>query len=429
MAVYHKLNKSDSIQIRQAKKSLFNRTKRKDKLHNGNLKFSVGKSSIERYKRSKIKFNNDIEVFCAVNNLHFWELKSSVIKFDNDFSISSNTDRVLKDLLILLRHAKTLNQNPRLTFNGHVSFGALYLIDTLCWEIGKRRQWVVSHPNLPDEEIEILKSLKSNVSSSVENEHEFLINERVRINRTTGSAGNQPYYARAKEITDMVQKAIGISLNDNNYQLPFDIAQAINSTVGEQFDNINLHATETDLGTLCGFYSKAKKEISILIFNFGPTIYQTLSLAELPQNVIQYIKTVKLNFGFSNKDDIRKQRQNHTIESIYTLLALQEGISSKLKEDESRGHGLIDFIEKVKLLNPRSQISVISGNTGIYLNNNSAMSESFLIDRERKQITLNQEGNLLSSPNLENLKHLKYQFPGVLIETIIPLNDVSLQTL
>ncbi len=410
--------KKDSFQERIAKKRFRSKIKRKDKNYRNNDKDQIVQNGVKiTYHNSPIKFQQAIEYFCTINNVHQWKTQPSVIKFDASFSLFNDPERVLKSLLILLKHAKTLIINPKLVFKGHVSFGALYLIDNLCWEIGKKRKWVINSASLPKEDKQILSNLKSVISSNYEDENEYLINEKVRINRGEDAKANQRYKVKASEITKMVESAMREVMGPS-YELSFDIQQGINSTIGEQFDNIHRHTVETEFGTICGFYNKKTKEVTILIFNFGKTIYDTFMDPEneIPDNIINLFNDI-----FRNYPKVNEGTTNKVFDSIVTLCSIQEGISSKLFNDSTRGYGFVDFIDNVFKISNDTQIAILSGSTSIKIDKTYQFKYSTVLGRNRRIIAFNEKNNIFEPPDPDFVKQLSVYFPGVIIETKIPI--------
>ncbi len=102
-------------------------------------------------------------------------------------------------------------------------------------------------------------------------------------------------------------------------------------------------------------------------------------------------------------------------------MALQEGISSKLNADITRGHGIIDFIEHCMELNHDSQIVIISGKTAIKIDSQYGIKNEMVLGRNRRIIALNKDNDIFDKPDGDKVVNLPTNFPGVIIETTIPL--------
>jgi hypothetical protein len=412
------IHKGDSKETRRAKRS-FNRKLRKreyTKTHNSNL----NKSKL--HNELTITYANKyIQKFCKVNNISQWvKTNQKEIKLSDNFSLFEHPHEVLVKLLELLHYASQFNTFPTINVKGRISFGALYLIDNICWEIGKNRRWSVRFKNIEPEDQVILSHLRSlhiNNVSSYQDDKAYLVNETVPINRKDALLVKQKYKEKATEITDMVIQGMREN-NDPNFELSHKAYQAISSTICEHFDNIYEHVPEAKNGYLCGFYNKDLKEITILIFNFGLTIKESFDNKEIPTEIKKEIDSVIGNY---KKFDWFRLSKGFTEENAMTLLALQEGVSSKINYDPSRGFGIMDYIEHCFNLNKNCKVSIISGKTAIKIDDRYSIVEKYFIDRERRIIAFNEDNDIYTKPDNKYIKDIGPYFPGVIIETKIPL--------
>lgn len=416
------INKGDNKFTRKSKKALRAKIKRNGRKYIYPIVSTFERENEDSYLRSSVTYSHNIEEFCSVNRISRWKPSNNIIKLDEKFSLFEDPQLVLRTLLEMLHRAKISQQLTRLRYAGEVSFGALYLIDNLCWEIGQKRRWQILCENITETEKEKLSNLKSISSSTYENTHAYMINERVRINRSLDPKADQSYKVKSKEITDMVQQAIRETNNEPEFELSFNAYQAITSTIGEHFDNIVLHARKAELGILCGFYDKETKEITILIYNFGKTIYESLASDSLPDEMKDEIEDI---IKSHSKRDFFVGKSKFTAENALTLLGLQEGISSRVKYDKSRGHGLMDFIEHCFNLNKETRIVLISGNTAIKIDKKYQIGKELLFGRERRVIAMNDANSIYEKPDSKYVINLNLNFPGVLIETTIPLKLIT----
>mgnify|MGYP001767652463 CR=1 FL=1 len=416
------IHRHDNRNTRLSKKSLRNRIKRKAKEYANPFKITETKKREENYQKSVVRYSDDIEMFCSYNKIYRWKTSNNLIKLNDEFSLFEKPETVLRTLLEMLHRAKISPQITRMRYEGKVSFGALYLIDNLCWEIAKKRRWQIICENISETEKEKLSNLRSLFSSTYETSHAYMINERVRINRTADAIENQSYRVKSKDITDMVQRAIQECGNMPTFELPFDVHQTIASTIGEHFDNIILHAPEAEIGILCGFYDKETKEVTLLIYNFGKTISDTLVAENLPEQMKKEIYNIIESHVKKNLFEIKGK---FNPENALTLLALQEGVSSRVKFDKSRGHGLIDFIEHCFTLSQETRIVIISGRTAIKIDKSYQIGKKILFERERRVIAMNPTNDIYERPDENYVVNLNVTFPGVLIETTIPLSHLT----
>jgi hypothetical protein len=413
------ITKKDSKESRKAKKSFKRKLSSKERKARKIIRTHKEKELIA-YNRL-LHYSKDIESFCKLNNLSKWAIEGNlVVRINEDVSLFDNPEKVLRILLRILHSARHKNVYPKIEFETRVSFGALYLIDNICWEISQKRNWGIHLSKMNENDKRILSKLRTFYSSEYDDEKAYMVNEKVIINRKDNVLANQQYKAKSKIITDMIQRAIRENNNPSFILNPIAY-QAITSTIGEHFDNILQHVPDAEHGYLCGFYDKELKEVIILIFNFGTSIAGTLKVDRLPveirdeiQKVIESHKKKKyllINNGFTETNAL-------------TLLALQEGISSRLEFDKSRGHGIIDFIEHCFELNENCKISMISGDTAIKIDKKYKISEEFFLDRKRRVLAFNDNNNLYEKPDKDYVCNLPLTFPGVIIETRIPLEII-----
>src|SRR6185312_5197413 len=322
---------------------------RKKFRHNIRRKKKNKKLANLNLNKSKVFYSYGVENFCKKNNISEWKNKrQNSYRIDESVNLYENPEKLIRLLLQILNNAKLQKAYPQLIFSGRIKFGSLYLIDNMCWEIAQKRDWGFHFQNINNEDSAILSKLKSFSSSTFENEKVYILNEKVLINRSENQLSNQQYKVKSKEITDLVVKGVREN-SDPNFILDPEAYQAISSTIGEHFDNILLHAPDSEFGYLCGFYDKIAKEVQILIFNFGLTIAESLEKANLPKQVQKEINAVITNHTQNKFFKIASKK--FTRENALTLLSLQEGISSRMVYDKSRGHGITDFIEHCFNLN------------------------------------------------------------------------------
>lgn len=360
-------------------------------------------------------FSSEITHFIESNKNILYNTNSFEVVLDDDFSLYENPQKVIFSLLNILNEAKKNSEFISLKYKNKLSFGALYFIDTICWEIAKSKRWEL-RSNLPERERNLLKNLKSIYSNTSESVFEYIINSKIKINRTHNALAKQIHKEKSKEIRDLVIK--GMKDEDSEYiDLSHNEHEAIDSAISEHFDNILLHVPDAEYGFLCGYYDKVRSEITILIYNFGHTIAMTLDRKGLPEHIQVAVNKVVEN----HKNNYFLFGSSFSRENALTLLAIQEGISSKLDADVSRGHGLIDFITHCKGLNKETRIVIISGKTAIKIDSDYEISERLVFDRKRKILAFNKNNDIFDKPNPDKVVNLSSNFPGVIIETTIPL--------
>lgn len=162
--------------------------------------------------------------------------------------------------------------------------------------------------------------------------------------------------------------------------------------------------------------------LSLSFLNFGYSYYEGLE-SNKNENIEMYEKL----------DNLYKSNKwgGFTRENLFTLYALQEGVSRLKFEDESRGTGTITFINCFYSIGDfespnqkiRPQLSLISGNTQITCKNGYKP----YVENNRFYISLNQENSLSAPPDSRFLKDLKVKFPGTLLNVQFCLNENHLK--
>ena len=362
-----------------------------------------------------------VEYFCQVNKMDQWtKPRQRAIPLSEDFSLYQNPDLVLKCVLHLLYDAKVYREYPTLRYKGKVCFGALYLIDNMCWEISRHRRWQLKLADMPQAEQEKLAKLRSFETSAYDSSTACMLNESVHINRKNGLSA-QTYKRKSDELRLLVEAAIS-EATGQPYSLSQETNAAIYSAIGEQFDNVLEHVPDAEAAQLCCFYDRLSKELTIMIYNFGPTIAEKLKGSKLPPEVADPVKSLIANHTTHHWFKLARAGRAFSEENALTLLALQEGISSRLEFDITRGFGLLDFIDHCFTLTSKCRISIISGTTAINVDNKYPISSRYVLGRERRVLALNPSNDLMLKPDPDYLRTLSVKFPGVIIETTIPLS-------
>ncbi|MDP3441580.1 MAG: hypothetical protein Q8T08_01860 [Ignavibacteria bacterium] len=418
--MYIQIHRSDNRNTRRAKKSLkqkLNSIKKEKRKEIRRYPKKIKNIKKRQFISSPVIYNPEVQNFCDQNKIEKWKIPPSKIDLDSEFSLYKSPAKVLRTLLNILYLAKTKSKYVTLSYKGYVSFGAIYFIDTICWQIASKKRWYLKH-NLPEKEKQLLSNLKSIKSNTSDSEYAYVINNRIRINREEDDLAKQTFKIKSKEIRDLIIQ--GIRENDSSYILPHEGHTAIDSAISEHFDNILLHVPEAEYGFLCGYFDRSAKEITLLIYNFGHTIANSLDNKKLPKHVQPAVDEIILNH---TKKSLLWGK-SFTKENALTLLAIQEGISSKLDADISRGHGLIDYIEHCFKLSQHSKVVIISGKTAIRVDSNYSVVNANVLGRQRRIIAFNNENDIFEKPDGNNVINLTVNFPGVIIETTIPLNSI-----
>ena len=218
----------------------------------------------------------------------------------------------------------------------------------------------------------------------------------------------------ATKLTDYVDKILG----KVDFMLTLAGKKNFIHMVSEVLDNAEQHS-HTSTWYVSGYLNE-KKICNIAIFNFGETISETLSSAklnwQLKNNIQELIKT-------HSKKGFFKFGYTWSAENLWTLYALQEGISRFNIEGRKihRGQGTVRLIEFFLDLASKNNIEVpprmvlISGNTFILFDGKYSLKDMSVAGELRQVIAFNEANSLEDRPDQNNIKKLKFSFPGTII--------------
>jgi hypothetical protein len=222
-----------------------------------------------------------------------------------------------------------------------------------------------------------------------------------------------------------------------NRELTTDAEKEFYNVIGEIMSNALEHSS-LPFSYAIGFFQETHNDeehfgvFNFSIFNLGKTIYQTFKDENcLNQKAVSEMNALSENFtknGFFKKASFEE-------ETLWTLYALQEGITSKLKK---RGNGSIQYIEnffKLKGDMQKDNISsmvIVSGNARIIFDGTYSVIEKIKegSNREYKYITFNESGEINEEPNGKFVNFAPNFFPGTLISAriLIKFDNTNINT-
>jgi hypothetical protein len=199
--------------------------------------------------------------------------------------------------------------------------------------------------------------------------------------------------------------------------------------IGEIMSNAEEHATMPNRFAI-GFFQETHNDLehfgvfNFSIFNFGKTIYETFKDPNCPnKKVVSQMAHLSEEYtknGWFKKADFEE-------ETLWTLYALQEGVTSKEKK---RGNGSIQYIENFFKLkgdlnqDNNSKLVVVSGNTRILFDGTYRIIEKEYPGEKRKpkMVTFNESGEIFDKPDKNFVTFAPHFFPGTLISARILIN-------
>ncbi|WP_456313542.1 hypothetical protein [Pseudomonas shirazensis] len=214
-------------------------------------------------------------------------------------------------------------------------------------------------------------------------------------------------------------------LKRNYFELSEVGANDISSMIGEILSNAEDHSPFSTYYVTANYsqFNEGKTEntvgeLNLSFLNFGYSIYQGFcetkddnkELFDVLDKACSHIKS-KSNFSEDN---------------LFTLFALQDGVSRLKFRNASRGTGTMKFINcffsfgdyqnNVKKQSPI--LSILSGNTQLICDNKYQPFEK----DNKYYVSLNDENDLSLPPNKSHLKNLRYKFPGTILSVKAYLN-------
>lgn len=205
------------------------------------------------------------------------------------------------------------------------------------------------------------------------------------------------------------------------YQLKREAKTRLGDLTGEVLGNVEDHVPEHD------WYMQAYMRLPgdrpygdchIAIFNFGPTIAETLQSMSDPglrSAITDLVQTHRRRNFF-------QIQPGWTEEGLWTLYALQEGVT-RLSGQPGQHHGIgtADMIEAFQELGgtlggEQPKMCVLSGHTHITFDSTYPIRLEPHVDGvDRRTIAFNRSNQLDEPPDPKAVRHLDNYFPGTLI--------------
>ncbi len=237
---------------------------------------------------------------------------------------------------------------------------------------------------------------------------------------------SSPHAALAERFTGQIEnwlKETGFALTDEGIRL-------LMCMIGEVLNNAILHSSEEIGGEawISGFMLKTKNPAGeveyachISILNLGKTIFESMQQCEptIRGRIEQLIKTHRPKF---------RLRKHWTPEGLWTLYALQDGVTSMGKKNDPRGgRGLMDMITFFSDIgrSHNSKLAIISGGIAINISDPNPLEDN----RGMRRLALNDENDLAKAPKKEYMKVLRKPFPGTILTWRFFLNPKHLEKL
>ena len=215
-----------------------------------------------------------------------------------------------------------------------------------------------------------------------------------------------------------------------NKQLTSEKLDALCTVIGEALINAEEHSSlryRYSIGYFQDEIVDGKHEgvFRLVIMNFGNSIYEKFKDKHCPNPEI--VKKMEELSEKYTKWSLFEPRFSE--ESLWTLYALQQGVTSVSPSVSKRGNGCINFIESFfmikgsQMVDDVSRMTIISGNTRIVFDGHYEISKLVKDGNIYRTMTFNDSGRIEDSPDKRYVYKDAFYFPGTIISAKIMLNE------
>jgi hypothetical protein len=228
-------------------------------------------------------------------------------------------------------------------------------------------------------------------------------------------------------------------LSTEHYRLRPEWKANLIELTTEVLDNAEQHSERDRSWYVIGKYKQSERpedggECHIVLFNFGDTIYESLSRADTSVELRRQIRD--LASVHRNRQLFTRLAENVGLltplweeESLWTLYALQEGVSrfNNQPGQTDRGNGTVKMLQFfTDLASADPQMALISGKTHILFDGTHRLREKHVGGESRKIIAFNETNDLHDRPDPRYVRTLRYHFPGTLVSLKFTIRNVDL---
>ncbi|EHK2307034.1 TPA: hypothetical protein ACSQIM_000525 [Clostridium perfringens] len=375
------------------------RRKKKRKKTTNLIKFLKDKNFIKKRKIRKIRKNKN----------H--------IKIPKNFSLIQNPDESIKTLKEIFYIG--LNQKVQDIYIEHQNLANLdicasTIMDVIIMEIEKFRKNIIGNDFSISGVVDCNEKIKEMLEVSGILKHlKFKVEVPEHIHKLELIECEEQGIVSTK-VTDYINEC----LKEHEFELSREGYGYFSEMVGEVIDNCKIHGGKFTKWYTLGHYSMKNDigECSLVIFNFGDTIYENLKYGKITEETKQSLEKMTKYY----EDQFDKNLWSE--ETLWTLYSLQDGVSrfrdSKISPD--RGTGTVTFIDSFqkigKTINKKKPLmSITSGKVSILFDGKYSLKVSDKKNEDRKIIAFNKENDLYKLPDENNVRALKNGFPGTVI--------------
>ena len=222
----------------------------------------------------------------------------------------------------------------------------------------------------------------------------------------------------SSEIVDYFDKCF----NENGFMIKIDPKTDLINCFGELIKNAEEHSgADITSWYVLGCYNKERHNCSFSVINSGYSFYESLNNNSSTAKFVldQISEIVFSHLSFFKKWGIEKEQYD---ESIWTLMALQDGISSKRTETgtaNTRGQGIMDvieFIDQISSKEKENKLSIVSGNTLIAIDYTYKLVKKAVGNNNelRRVMSFNVENELTIPPDDKYVRRISTKFEGTI---------------
>ncbi len=247
-----------------------------------------------------------------------------------------------------------------------------------------------------------------------------LIAGRKKIERLyRGGSDHVTAVQRLIEYLDNCFNVAGYTLNVSGQQM-------VSEWAGEIISNAEEHSGEDAWWVIAYMDLSAEGvdgECQFVVFSFGKSIYQTMYESDPNTTQMKAIKSLVEQHSKRNFFRIFGIR-SYNESDLWTLYALQEGVS-RFKGFEGgvdRGTGTVAMIETFQSLgcsldsSMQPKMTILSGTTQIVFDGKYSLKAVPTREGQLQQIiAFNEQNDLGTAPDIENVHSIRNHFPGTLI--------------
>ena len=254
------------------------------------------------------------------------------------------------------------------------------------------------------------------------------------MNFYTGTKSQSRYNENKKgSVATKIRKYIDGCLREHETRLSPTDESNFDGIISEILNNAEDHSDFNTWYSYGNFFQHNSKkgefigEVNLAFMNFGKSIYE--GLLETSNDNMHQFKTLQKAHDSVKKKDFKNK---FTSENLFTLYALQDGVSRLKFKRQSRGTGTMTFINSFLELgdfestshNLQPKLLIYSGRTKLKCDNKF---KPFKKD-SGFYLSLNNLEDMAELPSASHLETINHEFPGTLITVKLYLNKEHLHS-